>query len=328
MALATSEVAGVASGQETVLPEKKEEMDTTKLKPLSLVPAADPFWVRARKHNWLLDRAEDFAGDQRDIWGSPKNLRFSDTVWLVPLSGLTAGFLVTDAGRARHQSHDPKTISRNNNISNAGVAALAGGAGLMWVLGYKVHDEHRKETGLLAGEAALNSFMITEAVKYSFRRDRPLESAGSGQFFHSGVSFPSEHAAAAWSVASVIAHEYPGPMTKLLAYGAAGLVSYSRVRAEQHFPSDVLIGALIGEFSAYTVYRRHHDPELGGENWVSWSAKAHDLFRDPAPGNRGSPYVPLDSWIYRRSIGWREWAWWTVDSQACGRGPAANARGW
>src|SRR5450755_3757230 len=87
-------------------------------------------------------------------------------------------------------------------------------------------------------------------------------------------------------------------MTRLLAYGAAGLVSYSRVKANQHFPSDVLVGALIGEFSAYTVYRRHHDPELGGENWVSWSSKARDLFSDPAPGNRGSPYVPLDSWIY------------------------------
>jgi hypothetical protein len=296
--LTISEVTGVASGQETALPEKKDEMNTAQQKPLSMFPAVNEGAVTARKHNWLIDRAEDFAGDQRDIWSSPKNLRFSDTAWLVPLSGLTAGFFVTDADRVRHQSHDPKIISRSNNISNGGVAALAGSAGLMWVLSYKVHDEHRRETGLLAGEAALNSLMITEAVKYSFRRDRPLEGDGSGQFFHNGVSFPSEHAAAAWSIASVIAHEYPGPMTKLLAYGAAGLVSYSRVRAGQHFPSDVLVGALIGEFSAYTVYRRHHDPELGGEEWVSWSTKARELFHDPLPGNRGSPYVPLDSWIY------------------------------
>lgn len=298
VALAICGVSGVAWGQENALGEKKEEMNIAQQRPLSLFPAADEGAVPARKHHWLIDRAEDFAGDQKDIWTSPAKIRFSDTVWLVPLSGLTAGFLVTDADRARHQSHDPKTLSRSSNISNAGVAALAGGAGLMWVLSYKDHDEHRRETGLLAGEAALNSLMITETMKYSFRRDRPLESDGSGQFFKNGVSFPSEHAAAAWSIASVIAHEYPGPMTKLLAYGAAGLVSYSRVRAEQHFPSDVLIGALIGEFSAYTVYRRHHDPELGGENWVSWSAKARDLFRDPAPGNSGSPYVPLDSWIY------------------------------
>src|SRR5262249_44152715 len=111
-------------------------------------------------------------------------------------------------------------------------------------------------------------------------------------------SFPSEHAAAAWSIASVIAHEYPGPLTKLLAYGAAGLISYSRVRAGQHFPSDVLVGALIGELSAYTVYRRQHDPELGGDVWESWSSTTHRMFTDPSPGYRGSPYVPLDSWVY------------------------------
>src|SRR5260370_976138 len=78
----------------------------------------------------------------------------------------------------------------------------------------------------------------------------------------------------------------------------AGLVTYSRVRAQQHFSSDVLVGSLIGELSAYTVYKRHHDSELGGDEWESWSSKAHRMFTDPSPGFRGSPYVPLDSWIY------------------------------
>src|SRR5437879_11483253 len=32
-----------------------------------------------------------FVGDQREIWTSPARLRFSDTEWLVPLSGITAG---------------------------------------------------------------------------------------------------------------------------------------------------------------------------------------------------------------------------------------------
>src|SRR5207248_6707653 len=121
---------------------------------------------------------------------------------------------------------------------------------------------------------------------------------GSGRFFHSGTSFPSEHSAAAWSIAEVIAHEYPGPLTKILAYGAAGLISYSRIRSQQHFSSDVLIGTLIGELSAFTVYKRHHDPELGGDEWESWSAKTRRMFTDPSEGNLGSPYVPLDSWIY------------------------------
>jgi len=296
------ELTGVTFGQESASPdgshEKKEEMTTAQQKPASLSPASKEFHPTVKQHHWLAERAEDFAGDQKDIWTSPRKLQFSDTVWLVPVSGFAAGLFVSDADTAKHISHDPQTQSHYKTISDAGVAALAGGAGLMWAFSYKNHDSHRRETGFLAGEAALNSLVVTEAAKYSFRRERPFQGDGAGSFFQNGSSFPSGHAAAAWSIASVIAHEYPGPLTKLLAYGAAGLISYSRVRAGQHFPSDVLVGALIGELSAYTVYRRQHDPELGGDVWESWSSKTHRMFTDPSPGYRGSPYVPLDSWVY------------------------------
>jgi hypothetical protein len=287
-----------AQGQEPESPEKKSEMNPAQQGPSSPAPNSAEMHVRLKKHNWLTERVEDLGGDQKDLWTSPKNLRFSDTVWLVPVSGLAAGLFVTDAESSRHMSKDPTTLSHYKTISDAGIAAMAGGAGLMWAFSYKNHDSHWRETGFLAGEAALNSLIITEGAKYSLRRERPFQGDGSGPFFQNGTSFPSEHAAAAWSIAEVIAHEYPGPLTKILAYSIAGLVSYSRVRAQQHFSSDVLVGSLIGELSAYTVYKRHHDPELGGDEWESWSSKAHRMFTDPSPGFRGSPYVPLDSWIY------------------------------
>jgi hypothetical protein len=289
---------GVALGQEPETTEKKGEMNTAQQRPSSQSPTSQEIRVRVKRHHWLTERLNDFGGDQKDLWTSPRNLQFSDTVWLVPVSGLAAGLFVTDADSSRHMSHDPNTISHYKSISYAGIAALAGGAGAMWALSYKNHDSHWRETGFLAGEAALNSLVITEAAKYSFRRERPFQGTGSGNFFQNGTSFPSEHAAAAWSIAEVIAHEYPGPLTKILAYSVAGLISYSRVRAQQHFSSDVLVGSLIGELSAYTVYRRHHDPELGGEEWESLSSKTRRMFKDPSPGYRGSPYVPLDSWIY------------------------------
>jgi len=294
----TVKLTQMAYAQELESPEKKVEMNTGQQASPPQPVGVKGIHVPVKKHNWLMERAEDFGGDQKELWTSPRNLRFSDTAWLVPISGLTAGLFVTDADVSRHMSHDPQTISHYRSISNAGLAGLVGGAGALWALSYKNHDSHWRETGFLAGEATLNSLVVSEAAKYSFGRQRPYQGTGAGDFFQGGTSFPSEHAAAAWSIAAIIAHEYPGPLTKILAYGLAGLVSYSRVRAQQHFSSDVLVGSLIGELSAYMVYKRHHDPELGGDEWESWSSKARRMFADPSPGYRGSPYVPLDSWIY------------------------------
>jgi hypothetical protein len=213
------------------------------------------------------------------------------------MAGLSTWLFRTDATYSRHLSHNPTTLNRYNNLSNASVAALIGGAGGMWLLSHKTHNEHWRETGFLAGEAALNSLMVVEGMKYSFGRERPNQGNGNGAFFQGGVSFPSEHAAAAWSVAGVIAHEYPGPLTKIMAYGLASLVDYSRIRSSQHFPSDVFVGSLLGNLIAQNIYSRHQDPGLGGAAWRSIS----EVFRGEetlTPSNMGSPYVPMDSWVY------------------------------
>src|SRR5258708_913219 len=239
-----------------------------------------------------------FVRDQRELWTSPTKLRFSDTEWLAPLSGLTAGLFVTDQDFNKHLSQNPTTVNHYKTLSNAGVGALIGGAGGMWLLGHVKHNEHWSETGFLAGEAAVNSLVSVEAFKYSLRRERPYQGDGSGPFFQNGgTSFPSEHAAAAWSVAGVVAHEYPGLPMKILAYGLASLVDYSRIRGHQHFPSDVFVGSIMGNLIAQNVYSRHHDPGLGGDAWRSIS----QVFRGDgtsAPANQGSPYVPLDICIY------------------------------
>src|SRR5580692_1779197 len=240
---------------------------------------------------------KEFLEDQEQIWTSPENLRFSDAQWLVPLSGFTAGLFVTDYDYSKSLSHNSSTISHYNTLSNAGIGALIGGAGGMWVLGHVKHNEHWSETGFLAGEAALNSLVVVESLKYPLGRERPYQGNGTGPFFQGGTSFPSEHAAAAWSIAGVIAHEYPSPFVKIMVYGLASLVDYSRIHGRQHFPSDVFVGSIMGNLIAQNIYTRDHDPGLGGEAWKSIS----QMFRSEGnltPSNMGSPYVPMDSWVY------------------------------
>ncbi|HXR32533.1 MAG TPA: capsule assembly Wzi family protein [Verrucomicrobiae bacterium] len=239
-----------------------------------------------------------FLEDQEKIWTSPAKMHLADADWILPVAGVSATLFATDASFSKSISNSASTIQHYKTISTAGVGALAGAAGGMWLLSYRSHNEHWRETGFLAGESALNSLVMVETLKYSLRRERPLQGDGSGPFFQSGgTSFPSEHSAAAWSIAGVIAHEYPGPLTKFTAYGLATLVSFSRVRAKQHFPSDVFIGGLAGYMISQNIYDRHADPELGGAVWKSFSA----MFRgnqDLSPQSMGSTYVPLDSWVY------------------------------
>ena len=240
---------------------------------------------------------KSIAEDQKAIWTSPARLRAEDAIWLVPLAGLTAGFIATDTEVSKHLSNSKSEIKYSNDFSNYGVGSLAAVGGGLYLWGHFTHDDHKRETGLLAGEAAIDALAVTYATKYTFGRERPLEDDYRGRFWQGGDSFPSEHSSAAWSIASVIAHEYPGPLTTFLAYGAASAISASRVTAKQHFASDALIGDAIGWFVGEEVYRRHHDPELGGGEWTK---PAEALLGDHPyePKNMGSPYVPLDSWIY------------------------------
>ncbi len=242
--------------------------------------------------------AGSFLADQKEIWTSPAKIRLADAGWILPLAGLSATLFATDASFSKSQSMAPATIQRYKTISTAGVGALAGAAGGMWLLSYPAHNERWRETGFLAGESALSSLMMAETLKYSLGRQRPLQGGGSGPFFQTGgTSFPSEHAAAAWSIAGVVAHEYPGPLTKIAAYGLAALVSLSRVRASQHFPSDALVGSLAGYMIAQGIYSRQAGAELRGADWRS----LRERFRtgeDLPVASMGSPYVPLDSWVY------------------------------
>ncbi|HSS96136.1 MAG TPA: capsule assembly Wzi family protein, partial [Terriglobales bacterium] len=154
-----------------------------------------------------------------------------------------------------------------------------------------------RESGLLATEAMIGSIGDTYVLKEITQRSRPLDSANDPTFFRGGNSFPSQHSAMAWSVASVLAHEYPGPLTKFLAYGLASGITVTRVTSKEHFASDAFIGSALGWYLGRQVYRAHHDPEIGG---TAWGSSAPDIGNPErrSPIRRASTSVPLDSWVY------------------------------
>src|SRR4029077_7234342 len=125
-------------------------------------------------------------------------------------------------------------------------------------------------TGLLSGEAYADSAIVDLAIKAVTRRKRPSDVAPGGRFndtFFSGgkspfkgSSFPSGHAAGAFSVATVIARRYGSRhrWVPWVAYGAASAISFSRVTTRAHFPSDVFLGHVLGYTSTrFEVLRPH-----------------------------------------------------------------------
>ena len=235
--------------------------------------------------------------DQKTIWTSLFRLRPADATWLFPFATVTALSIGTDGSLVHALSSDPHKLNRYRSFSNDGAVALAGIAGGAYVWSYISHDEHERETGILTGEAVFNSLLTTQALKYSFGRERPTADQGRLDFFKGGNSFPSNHAAAAWSAATVIAHEYPGFLTQTLAYGLATAVSASAVISKDHSPSDVLVGSAMGWLVGRYIYRAHHDPDLGGATVGDLPGK-EDRGGERDRQDMGSPFVPLDSWVY------------------------------
>ncbi|MFZ3210359.1 MAG: capsule assembly Wzi family protein [Terriglobales bacterium] len=236
----------------------------------------------------------NILSDQKAFWTSPLRLHLNDAPVLFPFLAVTAATIASDNAIEQHLPHSPTLIQHSQSLSNYGVASMLTAAGGLYLWGKKAEDDHAQETGFLAGEAALDSLVEGEAIKLVAGRERPLQGNGRGEFWQGGSSFPAEHAAAAWSVASILAHEYPGPLTELLAYGAASGITAARVIGREHFASDALVGSALGWYSGWQVYRSHHNPELNGAEWGTFErSQEPTLARD-----MGSPYVPLDSWVY------------------------------
>ena len=236
--------------------------------------------------------------DQKNFWSTPFHMTDGDLHLIVPLAFAGAALVASDTAIEKHVPTNPTTVSHAVTASNAGLGAMAGlGAG-MFLWGHLTNNDQERETGLLSGEAGIDALLDTEVFKYAFGRERPFTGSGKGHFFQGGTSLPSEHASISWAIASVIAHEYPGPLTQFLAYGLASGVSAARIVGHQHFTSDVVLGSALGWYLGRQVFRSHSqysDAEIA--RWGTFSRGDTDSSREAR--NMGSPYVPLDSWVYR-----------------------------
>jgi PAP2 superfamily len=223
--------------------------------PASPLPSAAPSPDRPVSWRTL---TPNFLHDQKGIWTFPVSVAHGHH--LVPLlifTGITAGLVAgadNPSGRyfQRTQSFGEfDSIFRDSHTASAMFAFPVAFYGI----GLLRRDTYAQHTVLLAGEAALDSTILTVVMKDITRRVQPDQVATGGNFadtwfqehghpFGGIGSFPCGHCIEAFSIATVFANRYP--KYKLLAYGLAGLVSFTRLPIQAHNPSDVFAGAFLG----------------------------------------------------------------------------------
>jgi hypothetical protein len=208
--------------------------------------------------------------DQEAIWTSPLHIRESNAIVPVTLVLATTVLITTDHQVMSSSKLQNDSLNRHANTASTGlVGGFIAVPIAMYGMGSLRHDEHATETGILGGEAILDSLAVSEVMKFVSMRERPTLDAARGKFFQTSVggsnsSFPSNHSIVAWSSAAVIASEYGGPLTQITAYGLATGVSLTRVLGRDHFPSDVLVGSAVGwMIGRYVVHRHAHSAEVG-----------------------------------------------------------------
>ena len=238
--------------------------------PPTLSPNSQPPAVVDRPVSWKL-LLPNIASDQERIWTFPARLVQGQN-WLptAVVLGATAGLIAldpTEGGYFRNTS----TFHGFNNIftGNATVVGTIVAPVSLYAIGLIRRDSKMQKTALLAGEAVADSEIVTTVLKDATKRVRPagfppqgnlydswFESSGS--FLRGNGSFPSGHAIAAFSVATVIARRYGNHRwIPYVAYGAASLVGFSRLSLSAHFLSDVFMGGALGySISRFTVLRQ------------------------------------------------------------------------
>jgi len=214
----------------------------------------------------------DLAKEQKKTWLFPFSVaRGKHVKSTAVIIGATVGLVALDGYSARYfqrkRSQYDKGFNKVFSSPNTGMSTVYVPLGL-YGIGLIRRDKYAQRTFLLAGQAVLDSEILTSVMKNITRRKNPADIPPGGDFgatwfrkrtrgYLGGIgSFPSGHTIAAFSVASVYAERYPGRWQKVLAYGLASVVGFSRVSLESHYVSEVALGAVLGKIFAHYVVER------------------------------------------------------------------------
>ena len=225
-------------------------------------PDAPPDSPAGAEHQGLVKRSvKRIAADQKRLYLAPfepHNFKW-DAIVLIG----TGAFLAADRHIENNVSHS--NFNAYQVTSNIALAGLASSLAGIYLYGFKTEHRHARETGELELETLINTFLIYTPMQLIAGRQRPDEGNNHGDFLkhHAlNTSFPGGHAMFTWAMASVLADEYPKPWARVLSYGAAFTVTFTRFMARDHWSSDMFLGMGLGLAIAENTFHARCNPEF------------------------------------------------------------------
>jgi membrane-associated phospholipid phosphatase len=207
-----------------------------------------------------------------------------------PLPSVSASSLLPIDRIAITQTIDPHAAT----YSNIGLYTAIGYAVLDPVLsGFRDGTDALLVDAFMYAESGSLALTLTDITKIAVRRPRPIDyidcgtpaqQQGSGCSSSSlGLSFFSGHAAGVSAIGATATYlafvrspRSPRPWITLgVATALTAFVSYERVRAGEHFPTDVIAGSLAGAAIGVLVPHLHRHKQEHPPVWIGFS---------PAPG--------------------------------------------
>lgn len=216
-------------------------------------------WAQDRCLDMAVPRqiVRDFGHYATAIAKSPTKLAHlngRDAVYLLGFSGATVALIATDKRVSDNVTGDSGDRRVSRYASNILVGAALGSSTIKYFVGCHERNRQRRDDAVREWEAMGFGLGSVGVLKYVFRRERPAPGS-KGDFFDNGTSFPSGHSALATAWAAVLGEEYPGYLWRYVALGGAGVTSVLRITAREHYPSDVLVGGMIGHLTGEYICR-------------------------------------------------------------------------
>lgn len=152
----------------------------------------------------------------------------------------------------RNQALDPTFKFVTNSVSPIGLGSPL----IVTSIGFIQNDKSLKNKGYYIGATLLTSAVLTTTLKFAIDRDRPLVTYPDIQKLTSAgsPSFPSGHTSEAFATATSLSIAFPKWYVIAPSFLWASAAGYSRMHLGVHYPSDVLVGALIGSGSAWLCH--------------------------------------------------------------------------